>query len=207
MSRWPDKHVMQERLLATADRLFYRQGIRAISVDDVADEARVSKRTLYNYYPSKDALVVAYLSRRAIPLEITDDPPEDQLLDVFDRLREAISRRSFRGCPFVNAVTEVGDSVREATKLAVAFKDARREWFRRLLARLNVRDPSALAIQLAMILDGAIATALVRGEPGAADAAKDAAIILLANSRHSRRAQPRRGQPSKRPRSKFARHQ
>src|SRR5581483_5508234 len=53
---------MQERMLPATDRLFYEQGIRAVGVDTVSAEVGISKRTLYNYYPSKDDLIVAYLS-------------------------------------------------------------------------------------------------------------------------------------------------
>jgi len=63
MSRWPAKEAMQERILDTAGRLFYGQGIRAVGVDTIAAEIGISKRTLYNYFPSKDELIVAYLSR------------------------------------------------------------------------------------------------------------------------------------------------
>ena len=55
---------MKARILETADRLFYLQGIRAVGVDTIAAEAGISKRTLYNHFPSKDALIVAYLERR-----------------------------------------------------------------------------------------------------------------------------------------------
>ena len=59
----PAKPTMKERILETADRLFYLQGIRAVGVDTIAAQARISKRTLYNHYPSKDALILAYLRR------------------------------------------------------------------------------------------------------------------------------------------------
>jgi AcrR family transcriptional regulator len=55
------KAEMEERILATTDRLFYGQGIRAIGVDTIAAETGISKRTLYNYFTSKDALIAAYL--------------------------------------------------------------------------------------------------------------------------------------------------
>jgi AcrR family transcriptional regulator len=75
MSRWAAKETMQQRILATADRLFYGQGIRAVGVDTIAAEIGISKRTLYNYFPSKDALIVAYLSRRFVPPAPSDRPP------------------------------------------------------------------------------------------------------------------------------------
>ena len=56
------KTDMKERILETADRLFYLRGIRAVGVDTVAAEIGISKRTLYNHFPSKDALIRAYLS-------------------------------------------------------------------------------------------------------------------------------------------------
>jgi len=61
--------AMEERILATTDRLFYGQGIRAIGVDTIAAEIGISKRTLYNYFPSKDALIAAYLTRRLQPFK------------------------------------------------------------------------------------------------------------------------------------------
>ena len=61
MTRSDDRSTMQERILETADRLFYGQGIRAVGVDTIAAEAGISKRTLYNHFPSKDDLIVAYL--------------------------------------------------------------------------------------------------------------------------------------------------
>ena len=63
----PPKQTMKERILETADKLFYLQGIRAIGVDTIAAEIGISKRTLYNHFPSKDALITAYLERRFEP--------------------------------------------------------------------------------------------------------------------------------------------
>ena len=170
---------MSERILETADRLFYGQGIRAVGVDTIAAEIGISKRTLYNYYPSKDELIVAYLSRRFIPLLLSDVPPAEQILDAFDRLERSFRTKAFRGCPFVNAIAELGDTNAAATKIAVAFKEQRRIWFRDLLTRLEVADPDVLATQLVILVDGAIAGALVRGDPSVARAAREAARVLL----------------------------
>ena len=183
---------MQARILETADRLFYGQGIRAIGVETVADEIGISKRTLYNHYPSKDALIAAYLSRRLIELKITDQPPLEQILGAFDRLERAVASGRFRGCPFVNAVAELGQEVREASKLAVAFKERRRLWFRELLSRLGVADANGIATQLALLLDGAIATSLIRGDPAFVRAAKAAAVTLIEAGARRKRSKPAR---------------
>ena len=74
------KKSTSDRILETADRLFYGQGT-AVGVDTLAAEAGVSKRTLYNHYPSKDALIEAYLTRRIRPIPTSDKPPAQQILD------------------------------------------------------------------------------------------------------------------------------
>ena len=110
MSRWPAKEAMQERILDTAGRLFYGQGIRAVGVDTIAAEIGISKRTLYNYYPSKDELIVAYLARWLRPPKTSDRPLIEQILRIFDLLERWFASESFRGCPFVNAIAELGDA-------------------------------------------------------------------------------------------------
>ncbi len=179
MTRAADKAAMQERILRTADRLFYGQGIRAVGVDTIAAEIGISKRTLYNHFPSKDELIVAYLSRRLNPAPASDLPPVQQILGNFERLERTIAGGVFRGCPFVNAVAELKEPAHAANKIALAFKEQRRGWFRDLLVRLDVDDPEMLSLQLLLLVDGAIAAAIVRGDPKVAAAAREAAAVLL----------------------------
>jgi len=180
MTRAADKTTMQERILETADRLFYGQGIRAVGVDTIAAEIGISKRTLYNYFPSKDELIVAYLSRRLHPAPPSNLPPVQQILGNFERLERTFASGVFRGCPFVNAVAELKEPAHAANKIALAFKEQRRIWFRDLLIHLDVDDPDTLALQLQLLVDGAIAAALVRGDPKVAGTARKAACVLLA---------------------------
>ena len=189
---------MQERILETADRLFYGQGIRAIGVDTIAAEIGISKRTLYNYFPSKDALIVAYLSRRLRPLPPSDLPPVEQILGNFERLERTFAQGVFRGCPFVNAVAELKEPAHAANRLALEFKEQRRLWFRDLLVRLKVKDADTLAMQLQILADGAIATALVRGEPEVAVTAAKAARVLL-EAAGVRLPKPSKPRPEERP--------
>jgi AcrR family transcriptional regulator len=178
----PDqKPTMKERILETADRLFYLRGIRAVGVDTIAAEIGISKRTLYNHFPSKDELIAAYLERRFTRAPASDKPPVEQILGTFDRLERGFAAKGFRGCPFVNAVAELGPD-QPVRKIAIAFKESRRIWFRDLLQQLGVADPEGLATQLTLLVDGAIAQDLVRGDPSMARAAKDAVRVLLKNA-------------------------
>ena len=182
MATLPAKPAMKDRILETADRLFYLQGIRAVGVDTIAAEIGISKRTLYNHFPSKDALIWAYLERRFVAPRASDKLPVEQILGTFDSLERRFSSKDFRGCPFVNAVAELGSEDQSVRKIAVAFKESRRLWFRDLLVQLGVTDAEALATQLALLVDGSIAQDLVRNDPAMARAAKEAATVLLANA-------------------------
>jgi AcrR family transcriptional regulator len=173
---------MKERILETADKLFYLQGIRAIGVDTIAAEIGISKRTLYNHFPSKDALIAAYLERRFVHARPSDKPPVEQILGTFDSLERRFAAKDFRGCPFVNAVAELGPTDRAVKKIAAAFKESRRVWFRERLTELGVVEADALATQLVLLVDGSIAQDLVRDDPAMARAAKEAAKVLLRNA-------------------------
>src|SRR4051794_1554982 len=176
------KPSMKDRILETADKLFYLQGLRAVGVDTIAAEIGISKRTLYNHFPSKDALISAYLERRFVTPRPSDKPPAEQILATFDSLERRFASKDFRGCPFVNAVAELGSEDRSVRKIAIDFKESRRLWFRNLLVQLGVADAEGLATQLALLVDGSIAQDLVRNDPAMARAAKQAATVLLANA-------------------------
>jgi len=195
MAPLPEKPTMKERILETADRLFYLQGIRAVGVDTIAAEIGISKRTLYNHFPSKDALISAYLARRFRQPPASDQPPSEQILGTFDSLERRFASKDFRGCPFVNAVAELGPEDRAVKKIAIAFKESRRVWFRDLLMQLDVADANDLATQLTLLVDGAIAQDLVRDDPSMARAAKEAARVLLGNAGIEVDGQDAQGKP------------
>ena len=178
----PGKPDMKQRILDTADRLFYLHGIRAIGVDTVAAQIGISKRTLYNHFPSKEELIKAYLARRSVTLPRSDKPPVEQIIGTFDALQRRFGAKDFRGCPFVNAVTELGAEDHAVRKIATAFKDGRRARFRELLKQTGAADPDRVATQLQLLVDGAIAADLVHNDPSMAVAAKQAAIVLLRNA-------------------------
>lgn len=180
--REANKKDMRARILAAAGELFYSQGIRAVGVDTVAAAADISKRTLYNYFPSKDELILAYLELHFRRRKTTDAPPLEQIMDAFDRLEGIVERPGFRGCPFVNAVTELGAHDHPAHHIARKFKDGNRQWFRDRLDEAGAKNADVLAAQLAILVDGALVTALVAGEPEMARVAKSAAETLIAGA-------------------------
>ena len=175
----PDAVSPAQRILAAADKLFYLHGIRAVGVDAVAAEAGVSKRTLYNHYPTKDDLIAAYLVGRFRHIAPSDAPAREQILAYFERLEREFERSGFRGCAYVNAVCELSDPKHPAAGIALKFKEQRRHWHRTLLERLGVARPDALARQLQLLVEGALSAHLVWGDPTLARAAREAAEVLI----------------------------
>lgn len=174
---------MKERILEAADRLFYAQGIQAVGVDAVAAGAGISKRTLYNHFASKDTLVAAYLERRTLQAIVAEPeaPPLEQILGLFDGLARWFANKRFRGCAFVNAVSELsGEPHHPAVEVAAQHKSRRLAQVEGHLRALGVRDAAALAQQIQVLFEGAVAVSLVRGgDPQVARLARDAACVLL----------------------------
>lgn len=173
---------VRDRLLDTADALFYAHGIRAIGVDAIAAEAGVSKRTLYRHFRSKDELVAAYLARRACRIDpIPDVPPLGQISAIFDRLERWFGSKDFRGCPFVNAAAELGGTPdHPALEIVASLKRRRERQLMRHLAALGADDPRERARELAIIIEGAVCASLVRGgDPQMARSARLLARSLL----------------------------
>ena len=153
----------RERILRTADRLFYDEGIHAVGIQRIVAEAAVTRVTLYRHFPSKDDLIAAYLERRAvydrdqvdgIVAAHADDP-----LAALTELATALTSDDFgavrRGCPFINASAEFTGSHTARVKAR-----GHRRWvtarIEELLRRLDHRAPGSTAEQLMMVRTGAV---------------------------------------------------
>jgi AcrR family transcriptional regulator len=173
----------RERIERAAARLFYRNGIHATGVELVAQEAHVSKRTLYQHFPSKKDLVDNYLrgfeARGGSPnerrLEDTTLSPRDRLLAIF----EMPHREVLRGCPFHNAAVESAGSLRSTDEIVRAYKQ---DFIRRLIAvahEAGAADPHLLGEQLAVLFEGATAMATSLNDTAPVVHARAAAATLI----------------------------
>jgi AcrR family transcriptional regulator len=175
----------RQRLLDTAGDLFYRLGINTVGVDLISKEAGVSKRTLYQYFGSKEQLVAQSLAAAGaaiishyIPAHATDEAPRDAILAVFDGLDSWSASPEFRGCPFVNTATELADPAHPARLVARDFKLQLRSYFASQAERGGATDPHRLADELIVVFDGATVQAVMdtAASPGAG---RSAALTLL----------------------------
>ena len=175
------------RILNAAARLFYRRGIRAVSVDEVAAEASVTKVTVYKHYRAKDQLLAACLhalDERFFTwfmheVEASTDDPQHRLLAVFDVLDQWFRRRDFRGCAFINATVEMASPDHPAGEAVMAHKTRCRQYFRALAEAAGMEDPDAISDQWMLLTEGATITALVEGDRSAAYKARAGAEAIL----------------------------
>ena len=172
-------------IVDAATALFYGRGLRAVSLDDIAAAANLTKRTIYYHFPTKDDLILAYLRRwreqtRAAFESDGALPPRRRLAAAFDRLEREVRHPKFRGCPFVNAVAEINDRRHPVTRLAFGYKEDRRMWFESTARDASVRHAEATAEQLMLLWEGAISRALIVGTSAGVVEARRAGLQLLA---------------------------
>jgi AcrR family transcriptional regulator len=185
----------RERILDTAARLFYSDGVRAVGVDTIIAEADVAKMTFYKHFASKDNLVAEVLRRRSAEWRAWMDAavrrlaaaPRDRPLAVFDALGERFSAKGFRGCAFNNAVIELADRDHAAHRAAVEHKALVRALLRSFLEEAGAVSADALAGEFLLLMDGALVTAVRDGRPDAALSARNIAAALLAADKRERR--------------------
>jgi AcrR family transcriptional regulator len=162
-TRPPGGRGARERMERAAARLFYRNGIHATGVELIAQEANVSKRTLYQHFASKNDLVDSYLrgfeARGGSPIEKRLDDTglsaRERLLGIFEMSHSKV----LRGCPFHNAAVESAGSLTSTDEIVRAHK---LEFTRRLAAvarEAGAADPDLLGQQLAVLFEGATAMA------------------------------------------------
>jgi AcrR family transcriptional regulator len=148
----------RERLLRTASALFYAEGIRAVGVDRVIEEAGVTRATFYRHFPSKDDLVVAYLRvvHDAVQAASGDEVGEPRLRRVIGTMGEMVCAPGFRGCSFINAAAEFADPDSPVHRAVAAHRGWLGELFTADLTTVGHPDPAAAAAHLMMLRDGAM---------------------------------------------------
>lgn len=178
----------RDRILDAASRLFYAEGIRAVSVDAVAEAAELTKRTLYYHFKSKDDLVAAYLQSRDQPnlalfakwFNAADGTIADKVEAIFTHLARAARHKKWKGCGFLRTAAELANMPgHPAIKVGSAHKKKFEAWLADVLATAGVEEPPALARQIVLLMDGAFSIMLVHRDASYVEAAGTAAAALV----------------------------
>jgi AcrR family transcriptional regulator len=175
---------VRDRILETASALFYRQGVRAVGVDLVVEEAGVAKTSLYRHFKTKDDLIAAFLAREDEDFwRCWDSVAQRQQTDAKAELEaqltwigERVGRPNYRGCPQLNVAAEFPDPAHPARAVATAHKNELRRRLKKIAERLHARRPDELASQLSLLINGAFVSSQIFS-------ADEATPVLLAASR------------------------
>jgi AcrR family transcriptional regulator len=178
---------VQERILDSASNLFYREGLRAVGIDRVLAEAGAAKASLYSHYSSKDELMAAYMARQgaawrdrataAVRDAGTDG--REGLRRLFDLFEQWVRSPEFRGCPFLNAASELPEPGHPARVVARGHRAWLHELVRGLVESTGVTAPEKVSQAVVVLLDGSVATALLDDDPSAIVAAREVVERLL----------------------------
>ncbi|TPG37341.1 TetR/AcrR family transcriptional regulator [Mycolicibacterium hodleri] len=174
----------RQRILDAANRLFYREGINATGVERLAAEASVSKRTLYQHFPSKSAIVEEYLRylQQGVGDPVHPDPglakrsPRARILALFEA---PPAGGTMRGCPFHNAAVEAADGMPEVHDIVEAHKRSYVDGLVALARGAGAANARLLGNQLAVLYEGAAALSTSLNEPEPWTYARKAAQVLL----------------------------
>ena len=182
-----DSTPKREHLLATAFRLFYRDGYHAVGIDTILAEAKLAKMTLYHHFASKEELIVAVLEQRSAQvngkvqtiLREAGPSPRKRLLAYFNRYEVWFSSKEFNGCPFIRAVAEYPEIHSPVHQSVIRHKQRSFATLQELLAGFDLAEPEPVATQISLLIDGAIVRAHIFGNPSALAHARNAALALV----------------------------
>lgn len=166
MTRQPAR----DRILNVADRLLYSKGIRAVGIDEIIAEAGIAKASLYRHFESKDDLICEYLNVRRNRISALlrsriegADGAERSVDALFDALGEIVTNTEFKGCAFVAAIAEYGDSER-VVAIVREYKQFVRDCFFKAVSDLPEAHRDHVAECMVYLFDGVLVHARVRPE-------------------------------------------
>lgn len=174
--------VVTDRILDTAERLFYRQGYSNTGINQIIQEADIAKASLYKHFETKTDLLIAYIrrthelwfSRLESSVNKVKDPKQ-KLLALFDHHTERQKFRQFGGCPFIKANDEAGTSDPEVLAEIQSAKVHSKEFIKTLVensGHKKILSDEELAETIYVMLEGAIVTASVFKKPDEIHSAK-----------------------------------
>src|ERR1700761_7422518 len=191
----------RERIIQAASKLFYGEGIRAVSVDAVAEKAGLTKRTLYYHFRSKDDLVAAYLEARDQPnlalfkrwFDETNGKLPAKVQAIFSHLARNAGHPKWKGCGFLRTSAELANLPgHPAIRIGAAHKKKFEAWLRAAFDDAGIEGAAQLARQILLLLDGSFAVVQLHRDPSYMETAGEAAFSLVEAALKTRAMSKRR---------------
>ena len=159
----PRPSEARTRLLTTATRIFYAEGIHSVGVDRIIAEAKVTRATFYRHFPGKEDLVLTYLQaadqaiRGQVDTAIAGRPAAEALRAIAAGIAQGIQSPGFRGCAFLNAVAEYPDPEHPVHKAVLAHRQWFHDTINTLMTSIQKSEAEPAAQHFVMLRDGAMA--------------------------------------------------
>lgn len=177
----------REKVLVAAQKLFCRYGIQGTGIARVLSEAGVSRKTLYERFSSKDALVREVLQREGNEwrtwyidgVHKLQGTPKQKLVSMFDLLEEWFASNEFYGCAFINAIAEHDKLSPPVAEIVDEHRRLSEKILEPIARAANADHPALLVRELGLIIDGAIVTAMLERSPRSADLARNLASLVV----------------------------
>lgn len=179
--------LLRERILTVASDLFQTRGINSTGVDTIVAVAGTTKMTLYKYFRSKEELIMAVLQRGhqdfqswlSDRMSSSTKRPSEKLQKLFDFIEEWVSAPDFRGMAFLKASAEFPNEENLIHRLSAKQSHEFRQYLATLAADAGVKDADGLALQLSLLIEGAMQAEQMKRGSGAMKYAKKASKILI----------------------------
>ena len=186
-----EKISTRDRLIGAALKLFYAEGIGAVTVDAIAEKAGVTKRTLYYHFSSKDELIVAYLDAKDQPsralmqgwFDQTRGDVAAKTRGIFLHLAKSACHAKWKGCGFLRTSAELANLPgHPALKVGANHKKLFERWLQQQFEEAGAIEPASLARQIVILLDGSFSAVLLHKDPSYMETAGQAAYSLISSS-------------------------
>lgn len=179
--------ALREKILTVATDLFQTRGINSTGVDTIVAVAGTTKMTLYKYFKSKELLILEVLEQGHqefqswlnTKLNQSSKKPADKLQKLFELVEEWVTSPDFRGMAFMKASAEFPNEENIIHKLSAEHAKEFRNYIAELASQAGVIEVEALALQLSMLIEGAIQAEQMKRGSGAIKYAKKAAKVLI----------------------------
>ncbi len=154
---------VREAALNAASDLFYNRGVRAVGMDAIVESAGVPKTSIYRHFPTKDALIAAFLEREDQEFwqqwdavtEKHKGSPQATLLGLAHWVGAKVARQGYRGCPQINVAAEFADPEHPARRIAERHKHMMVRKLTELCSELDRQTSRKRGQQIALLFDGA----------------------------------------------------
>ena len=182
-----NRSQLYDEILIAAAELFYCNGFSQVSINEVIANSKVSRRTFYRYFPSKDELIVEVMRFQAkqwlkyFEEEVSKkaSSPKEKILSSLDVLLEWYESPEFHGCPFIKAALEIADTSHPVNQIVVMARQSVRTYIFKLALEANIPKPEIFSHQYLLLMGGSILMASIEGNTMGAEYTRETLIAFM----------------------------